>query len=333
MKVLAIETTCDETAAAVVENGREILSNVIASQSEFHEQFGGVFPEMAARAHVDTLIPVVKQALEKAQISKQQIDLIAVSNRPGLIGPLLIGLNGAKALSLALDKPFIGINHVEAHLYAAMMSQEELLLPAIGVVISGGHTFLTKILDVGTYEMIGTTVDDAVGEAFDKVATLLELPYPGGPPIEQLAKQGDPTKYPFKPGVVKGKPYDFSFSGLKTNVLYTIKGQNGRKDSAAVIPEEEKAHIAAGFQEAALFDIASKAQKAKEEFGCKAIYLGGGVSQNKRLREILKEEVVFWPDAELTVDNAAMIGGLAYHKFSGIGDPLSLEPITRSYLS
>ena len=330
MLTLGIETTCDETAVAVVEDGIVIRSNVIASQSGFHRKFGGVFPEMAARQHVDMVIPTIQEALDTAQIVPSQIDLIAVAKGPGLIGPLLIGLNAAKALALAWEKPFIGVNHVEAHLYAAMMSNQSFEFPALGVVVSGGHTFLAKILDVGHYEMIGTTVDDAVGEAFDKVATLLDLSYPGGPEIEQLAKSGDPKRYPYKAGKVKGQPWDFSFSGLKTNVLYTVKGQNGVKQGASAITPEDRCHVAASFQETALGDIASKALLAAKTFACRTIYVGGGVSNNRRLRELLTGEIpVYWPKAGLSLDNGAMIAGLGFHRYKGISDPFDLEPQTR----
>jgi len=332
MLVLGIESSCDETAASVVRNGKEILSNVISSQVDLHKQYGGVFPELACRRHIDDLIPVIDQALKEAHVEAQEIDLIAATKGPGLIGALLIGLNAAKALALAWNKPFVGVNHVEAHLYAAMMLQEEIIFPSLGVVISGGHTFLVKILALGVYEMIGTTVDDAIGEAFDKVASLLGLPYPGGPSIEELAKQGDPSLYTFKAGRVKERPWDFSFSGLKTNVLYTIKGPNSNKESPLIIKEEEKPHIAAAFQKTALTDIIDKSLKACKEFHCAAIYLGGGVSNNQKLREmfIKKGATTYWPPPGLSLDNAAMIAGLGYHLFQQKGgDSLELSPMPR----
>ena len=334
MLVLGIETTCDETACALVRDGKEILCNVIASQTDLHAQYGGVFPELACRRHIDILIPVIADALKKADVTQNQIDLIAVAKGPGLIGALLIGLNAAKALSLAWEIPFVGVNHVEAHLYAAIMAQENPTFPALGVVVSGGHTFLARIEAVGNYTMIGSTVDDAIGEAFDKVAALLDLPYPGGPVIEKLAQKGDPTRYAFKPGKVKGRPYDFSFSGLKTNVLYTVKGANNDKKASSIIGDEEKPHIAAAFQEAALSDITEKALRAAAEHSCHAIFIGGGVSHNQRLRMLFAAQSslpVFWPPAGLSLDNAAMIAGLAYPHFlkKGEGDPIDLEPMTR----
>ncbi len=331
MLVLGIESTCDETACAVVQDGKKIFSNLIASQTEVHSPYEGVYPELACRRHFDSLIPLIDQALKEAPAP---IDLIAVAHGPGLIGALLLGVHAAKALSLAWNKPFVGVNHVEAHLYAAIMGCEAPKFPALGVVVSGGHTFLTRIQSVGQYEMIGQTVDDAIGEAFDKVAVLLGLPYPGGPEIEKLARQGDPLRYPLKSGVVKGRPWDFSFSGLKTNVLYTLKGQNCDKRAPNQIPPEDKPHLAAGFQEAALQDIVKKSLAAAEQMGCKMIFLGGGVTQNQRLRELFQKSPlpVHFPLPGLSLDNAAMIAGLGYHIFlqkNEQGDSLDLEPRPR----
>jgi N6-L-threonylcarbamoyladenine synthase len=299
---------------------------VIASSADIHEKYGGVFPELACRRHIDAVIPVI----EKAILSKTQadIDLIAVAKGPGLIGALLIGMQAAKGLSIAWNKPLVGVNHVEAHLYAAMMgAPEPLLLPALGIVLSGGHTFLVKILDVGRYELLGTTVDDAIGEAFDKVATLLGLSYPGGPWIEKMAGEGDPERFPFKAGRVKKTPLDFSFSGLKTSVYYAIKDRK--------IEKQEKADVAASFQETAFLDVLSKAALAISEFPCRAIYLGGGVSQNRRLRTLFSKKFgalpVFFPAQNLCLDNAAMIAGLGFHKFlqNPAGDPLDLNVMAR----
>lgn len=335
MLILGIESTCDETACAIVRDGKEVLSNVIYSQTEVHNNFGGVFPELACRRHIDALIPVIKAALKEAAVSPTEIDVIAAAKGPGLIGALLIGLNAAKALSYTWNIPFVGVNHVEAHLYAAMMPLNTPLLPALGLVISGGHTFLVKVEAIGTYQMLGTTQDDAIGEAFDKVATLLGLPYPGGPEIEALAKQGDPSRFAFKPGRVKNHPLDFSFSGLKTNVLYTVKGQNTGKGAPLIISEKEKADVAASFQETALRDVVNKSIEAAKTFDCKAIYCGGGVSNNQRLRDLFTENncpyPVYYPAAKMTVDNAAMIAGLGYHCYQKQkkGDGLDLEPITR----
>lgn len=333
MLVLGIETSCDETACAVVSEGKTVLSNVIYSQSELHRAYGGVFPELACRKHVDAIIPAIEAALQQAGVGPQEIDLIAVASGPGLIGALLIGVQAAKALAMAWDIPFIGVNHVEAHLYGALMSSETCLLPALGVVISGGHTFMVKMSQIGTYEPIGTTQDDAVGEAFDKVAALLQLPYPGGPSIEQLAKKGNPSDFTFNPGKVKGRPWDFSFSGLKTSVLYAVKGSNASKDSPLLISEDKKASVAAAFQETALGDITAKSLNAARAFGCRAIVCGGGVSNNTRLKELFNEKnsdaiPLFFPHPALTTDNAAMIAGLGTHLFMQRqrGDSYDLEP-------
>lgn len=319
MLVLGIETTCDETAASVVEDGKKILSNIIFSQVHLHKKFGGVFPEIASRSHIDKMIPVIEEALKEARVNLEEIDLIAVASQPGLIGSILIGLNTAKALSFALDKPYIGINHVEAHLYAAMMGEKDLIFPALGVVISGGHTLLLKILEIGRYEKIGTTIDDAIGESFDKVASILDLAYPGGPEVEKLAKTGVSTRYNFKAGVTKKNPFDFSFSGLKTKVLYTVKGQSAKKHFSTIIKSEDKKHIAASFQRCAFEDLIKKSILAIDEFDMKAIYFGGGVTNNQTLREMFDNKnlpiPLFWPEKDLSLDNGAMIAGLGYQKF------------------
>ncbi|HSX38333.1 MAG TPA: tRNA (adenosine(37)-N6)-threonylcarbamoyltransferase complex transferase subunit TsaD [Chlamydiales bacterium] len=327
MIVLGLETTCDETAAALVCDGRKILSNVIASSADIHEQYGGVFPELACRRHIDVIISVIEEAIKP--LNAAQIDLIAVAKGPGLVGALLIGMQTAKGLSIAWNKPFIGINHVEAHLYAAMMGAPlPLLFPALGIVLSGGHTFLVKILDVGKYELLGTTVDDAIGEAFDKVGILLGLSYPGGPRVEKLALGGNPNRFPFKAGRVKKNPLDFSFSGLKTSVFYAIRDRK--------LEPHEQADAAASFQKCAFSDVISKAAIAIKSFPCQAIYLGGGVCSNQTLRALFAATFVsmpiFWPPGNLSLDNAAMIAGLGFHKFlqNGTGDPLDLDVQTRS---
>lgn len=322
MIVLGIESTCDETGAAIVKDGRTVLSNVLASSVDIHEKYGGVFPELSCRRHIDAILPVIDEAIVKAGVTPQEIDLIAVARGPGLVGALLIGMNAAKGLAIAWNKPLIGVNHVEAHLYASMMNVDAIPLPALGVVLSGGHTLLLKILDVGHYEPIATTVDDAIGEAFDKVACMLGLPYPGGPHIERLARDGNPKAYPLTAGKVKRSPLDFSFSGLKTGVLYTVKGK-----------EVNPADVAASFQETAFADVLNKALLASKSFPCQAIFLGGGVCNNQRLRALFSEKFpgmpIFWPPANLSVDNAVMIAGLGGKKFLGVSDPLDLEVQTR----
>ena len=322
MKILGIETSCDETAIAVVEDGKKILFHLIASQAEEHAHYGGVFPEKASRQHIDRILPLV----EKAKHKVNTFDAIAVANGPGLMGSLLMGVTAAQALAYSWGLPLIGVNHVDAHLYAAMMEEKTLLFPALGVVVSGGHTFLAKMTSVSSYTILGTTVDDAVGEAFDKVATLLGYPYPGGPHIESLAKEGCPDRYPFKAGTVKGRSLDFSYSGLKTNVLYTIKGKNKHRSSPDAIPEADKKDVAASFQKAAFSDVIEKSLKAAETFPCKAIYLGGGVTSSQTLKEMFQRQAnlpLYWPPRDLSLDNAAMIAGLAYHLPST--DPLTIH--------
>ncbi|MCH9610594.1 MAG: tRNA N6-adenosine threonylcarbamoyltransferase [Chlamydiales bacterium] len=331
MLVLGIETTCDETAVAIVEDGKKILVNLVATQ-KVHEVYGGVVPELACRRHIDMLRPLVEQALETVPLEK--IDLIAVAHAPGLIGALLIGLNFAKTLSMSTGIPFVGVNHVEAHLYASMM--EDVPLPALGIVLSGGHTELLLIEKLGQYKLIGKTHDDAIGEAFDKAAKLLDLPYPGGPEIEKLAKKGE-ARFDFKPGRVKRDPYAFSFSGLKTALLYQVKGQNGKAKDQTVIGDQERADVAASFQEAAFDDVCEKAIRASQEFCTKCMVLGGGVTANMRLREKLQTRSdlpLFFPPPGLSLDNGAMIAGLGYHIFNQRGaDDLDLLPHPRIELA
>ncbi len=315
MLILGIESTCDEMACAVVRDGKEILSNCIASQADLHAIYGGVVPELACRRHIEVLRPMMEQACKDAGITLQDVDAVAAARGPGLIGAVMIGFNAGKALAWGLGKPFIAIHHIEAHLYAPFMDHH-IPLPALGVVVSGGHTTLVKIDEIGSYTLIGETIDDAIGEAFDKVAKMLGLPYPGGPHVERLALQGDPKQQLFKAGRIKEKPYHFSFSGLKTAVLYRLRDQ----------PNASKADIATGFQEAALGDVVKKSLKAAEQFDCQSIVLGGGVTQSTRLKELFSKSKLplFWPGPELSLDNAAMIAGLAYPQFQRQGgDPLS----------
>ncbi|MFZ0566035.1 MAG: tRNA (adenosine(37)-N6)-threonylcarbamoyltransferase complex transferase subunit TsaD [Chlamydiales bacterium] len=332
MLVLGIESSCDETGFAVVKNGEQILSNIVASQEDLHASLGGVMPELACRRHIDVCIPLLNKALDEASVTLDEIDLIAVTHGPGLVGALLIGVNFAKGLVLGSGKPFVGVNHIEAHLYSALMHKQP-PLPSLGVVLSGGHTSLILVKAVHEYHLIGHTQDDAVGEAFDKVARLLGLPYPGGPYIERLAEQGDPNRFPFKAGHVKKFPYNFSFSGLKTAVLYLVKGQNAQKESSLIISEQDKKDVAASFQRCAFSDIVSKSIQAARQYECKSLLIGGGVSQNRCLREMFEEKAfcpIFWPPKGLCLDNAAMIAGLGYHKYIKNGrDSIDLEVITK----
>lgn len=330
MLVLGIESTCDETACALVKGGREIVANIVSSQASLHSRYGGVVPELSCRRHVEVLIPLLKETLQKAGVALSAVELIAVAHAPGLIGALLLGVTAAKALSLALNIPFLGVNHVEAHLYAALMSNETTpSYPCLGVVASGGHTALWRMTAIGSYTLVGQTVDDAIGEAFDKVAKLLELPYPGGPHIEALAREGDATRFPLRGGRIKERPLDFSFSGLKTAVLYILQ----KKTSWS---HQEKADLAASFQAAAFNDIIDKVMMAAERAGYNDIILGGGVTNNVELRRLLSLRAphlrCFWPTRDLSLDNAAMIAGLAYHHFllrGGRGDTLTLAAATR----
>lgn len=336
MLVLGIETTCDETACAVVKDGKEILSNIISSQIDLHREYGGVVPELACRRHVDVIIPIIEEALKQANIALKDIDLFAVAHGPGLIGALLIGINTVKALAFALNKPFIGINHVEAHLYSALMTHPQCSpFPAIGAVLSGGHTALLHMKEPTEYTLIGETIDDAIGEAFDKTAKILGLPYPGGPEIERLALRGDPHFYSFKTGKIKEKPFHFSFSGLKTSVLYTVKKQDSSMNHDLIIPEERKKDVAASFQKVAFDDIIVKIKLAATTYQCDTIVWGGGVTNNQYLRNQFKLECPhlksLWPSLGLSLDNAAMIAGLGYHVFTkkGFGDSLALKAMTR----
>lgn len=327
---LGIESTCDETGCAILCN-EQILANVVASQIDLHTEYGGVVPELACRRHIDLIIPVVDEALQQAGIPLSKIDLIAVAQGPGLVGAIMVGLNCAKTLAWTLGKPLIAVNHIEAHLFAALMHQKTpAAYPCIGAVLSGGHTALVHITQPGVYQLIGQTVDDAIGEAFDKVARMLGLPYPGGPVIEALARQGDPKKYPLRAGSVKGHPLSFSFSGLKTAVLYTAKGKGAKPGSELLLPQSELPHLAASFQQAALEDIVLKVHKAAEMKGCKTILFGGGVTANQRLREMFAAHSQFtyhWPEKGLILDNAAMIAGLGLQKFrqQSKGAPLEIE--------
>lgn len=321
MLILGIESTCDETAAAVVKDGRTILSQTVASSADIHQRYGGVFPELACRRHIEAIIPVIKEALGQANIALEDLSAIAVARGPGLIGALLIGLQAAKGLAIAASLPLIGINHIEAHLYASMM-EEIPPFPALGFVLSGGHTLMLKIEDLGSYRLLGSTVDDAIGEAFDKTATLLGLSYPGGPLLEQLALQGNAQTVSFSRPNVKKNPLAFSFSGLKTAALYAVK----EKGAASF------ADIAASFQETALLDLVRKGKLALQNIPCRSLIFGGGVAQNKRLRALFQQHFdlpLFFPPPGLSSDNAAMIAGLGYHYFlqKPGGDPLDLEAL------
>jgi len=319
---LGIETSCDETSASVVRGAKEVLSNIVASQFDLHSKYGGVVPELACRRHLDIMDKVVESAFDEAGTNDSDLDLVSVVRGPGLIGALLIGVMFAKAYARAIEKPIIGLNHLEAHLYSTVMSNEGIEFPAVGLIVSGGHTSLYHMPVDGEYQLLGSTVDDAVGESFDKVGSLLGLPYPGGPNIEKVAKMGDPHSIDFPRGMTKKKSYSFSYAGLKTAVLYHLKGHGGSKRDRNIISDEEKYNVAASFQHAALEVIVNKSIRAAKDLGVKSILVGGGVSQSNYLRDMFIKKAskhrleVYFPARTLCTDNAAMVAGLGYVKYT-----------------
>jgi N6-L-threonylcarbamoyladenine synthase len=316
---LALETSCDETAAAVFTDEPRVLSNVVASQNELHSRFHGVVPEIAARAHLRNLLPVIDQALQEAKISLSDIGCIAVHNTPGLVGALLIGVSAAKMLSLALEVPLIAVNHIASHIYACRLAAEMDIFPCIGFVVSGGHTALFRCDDPLTLHLLGGTRDDAAGEAFDKVAAILGLGFPGGPAVEREALNGDPKAYDFPCSFIREDRLEFSFSGLKTAVLYTVNGQNAPK-AAPIKPGRRRSDVAASFQRTVVDVLVAKCRQAMSQTGLKRLAVGGGVIANKALRLALEEMAakegaeVFIPPMKLCTDNAAM-AALAVEKW------------------
>ncbi len=315
VRILGIESSCDETAAAVVENGKKLLSSVVASQVDLHAQYGGVFPEMASRQHVLSIYPVVEKALKDAHLGISDIDAIAVTQGPGLAGSLVVGVNMAKGLSQASGIPLIGLNHLEGHIYASWLSEadsdEVPEFPVLALLVSGGHTELDLITDHLEYNRLGGTLDDAAGEAFDKVARLLELGYPGGPAIQRAAEKGNPEAIHF-PRALMDNSWDFSFSGLKTAVLRIV---NDFKQKGMALPKED---IAASFQAAVVDVLVTKTVHAVEVTGAKSMLLAGGVSANKALRNRILEQApvpVFIPPMKFCTDNAAMIGAAGYYRY------------------
>lgn len=346
MKVLGIETSCDETAAAVVEDGKKLLSNVVSSSVNLHVQYGGVVPEIAARSHIEAIMPVIQQALDDADCTWNDIDAIAVTYGAGLNGSLLIGVLAARTLAIVKKKPLYAANHVEGHIYANFLTQTTLPdfdmrtsqpeFPMLGIIVSGGHSQLVLWRDHFDYTLLGQTHDDAIGEAFDKVAKILGLPYPGGISLPQKAEHGNPLTFKFPKAKMAGK-YDFSFSGLKTAVLRTAQEQVGKDHSLpsfelpGLLNDRQKADIAASFQKVAYETIVDKAALAYEEFAPKSVTIGGGVSANAGLRQQLAERIpcpIEYPDRKLCGDNGAMIATLGYfhalHK-QPAADPYTLE--------
>ena len=325
-RVLAIESSCDETACAVIENGRALLASTVASQMEMHARYGGVYPEVASRQHVLSIIPVVEQTLAQSNITLNDIDAIAVTRGPGLAGSLVVGMNMAKGLALGTGLPIVGVNHLEGHIYSSWVYNAGELVPAepqfplMALLVSGGHTELNLMTDHLTYERLGSTQDDAAGEAFDKVARLLGLPYPGGPSVQKAAESGDPTRFKFPRAKLDGK-YDFSFSGVKTAVLYEV---NGLKKKGRHLPVDD---LAASFQAAVVGTLFDKTMQAAREYNAREILVAGGVSANRTLRNVFqlqKEFKVNIPAFSLCTDNAAMIAAAGYYRYA-LGHVSGLE--------
>jgi len=347
MKILGIETSCDETAAAVVEDGRRILSSVVASQFDLHRSFGGVVPEVAARAHVECITAIIDEALTSAGCTQESIDAIAVVNRPGLVGALLVGVAAAKGLCIAWEKPLIGVDHIVSHVYASVLAGFT-VFPHVSLIVSGGHTSLYRVSDPLSITVLGQTADDAAGEAFDKVAKMLNLGFPGGPALAKLADLAAPEGRTLFCGVQRSAlspddgPYagqeagspDFSFSGLKTAVYYHLRGTTHGRGALRNLSETERMDVAASFQEAACGILVAKTLAACKREGIRSAAIGGGVACNMRLRDLFKVRAalerppidVFFPPPELCTDNAAMSAGLAYHRAQqGVWDTLDLE--------
>lgn len=317
MHILAIETSCDETSCAVLKDGREVLSNIISSQIDIHKKFGGVVPEIASRKHIESINNIIQEALDKAGVGFKDIDLIAVTQGPGLVGALLVGLSTAKALAYGLNIPIIGVNHIEGHVCANFIEHKDLEPPFTCLIVSGGHTYLIQAKGYTDYEMVGRTRDDAAGEAFDKVARAIGLPYPGGPHIDKLAKLGNKDRIPLPRVIIDEHTYDFSFSGLKTAVLNYL---NGAKQRGEDLREED---VAASFQSAVLDVLVDKSFRLAKERKSDKIVIAGGVAANEGLRAMMEERgkkegvKIYYPSRVLCTDNAAMIGSAGYYNYIG----------------
>lgn len=330
MKILGIDTSCDETAVAVVENGREVLSNIIASQITDHQEYGGVVPELASRKHIEAINYIINRSLNDANLTFDDIDAIAVTNRPGLIGALLVGVAAAKSLAYSHNLPLLGINHIEGHIYANYMVHDSLTFPHICLTVSGGHTLLIEVYEGWKYTVLGATQDDAAGEVYDKVAKYLGLGFPGGRIIDELAQDGDPTAIDFPRPMLHSGNYQFSFSGIKTSVRYYI--EKAKSKGTNVHDELIIQNIAASFQAAVVDVLVAKTIQAAKTSGVRSITLTGGVAANSQLRASLTsaayeiDSKVYYPPIRLCTDNGAMIAGIAYEKHKqGLRDSLSLN--------
>lgn len=313
--ILGIETSCDETAAAVVKNGREVLSNIISSQIELHKLYGGVVPEIASRKHIEKINQVIEEALSEAQMTLDDMDAIAVTYGPGLVGALLVGVAEAKAISYATGKPLVGVHHIEGHVSANYIEHAELEPPFLCLIVSGGHTHLVIVKDYGEYEIVGKTRDDAAGEAFDKVARAIGLGYPGGPKIDKLAKEGNKNAVQFPRAKIDGSPYDFSFSGVKSAVLNHINSCKMKEEAI------HEADIAASFQESVIDVLVTRTLTAAKDFSIKKIAMAGGVASNSALRQGMEQACIkegfqlYYPSPIFCTDNGAMIGAAGYYEF------------------
>jgi len=340
INILGIETSCDETAAAVVADGKDIKSSVVASQTQLHEKYGGVVPEIASRAHIENIYPVIKEAIEQAGFEKKDINAIAATNRPGLTIALMVGVTAAKSLSFAWQKPLIAIDHLHAHIQSAILGKEAIEMPAAALIVSGGHTSLYDYKSPLEPKLLGRTIDDAAGEAFDKVATILKLPYPGGPAIEKIAKDGNPKAINFPRSMLEKNSLDFSFSGIKTAVLYHCKGQDMKGENKVdSMSEKQIADIAASFQAAVVDVLVEKTKLAIKRTKAQTILLGGGVAANSALRDALQNMCesqkpavrLFVAEKKYCTDNAVMVASLGYYKYkAGLFSDLTLEPLSYS---